>query len=121
MIEQLKNFPENVLAFVCEGRVTKEDYKSALIPAVESALSKAGKLRLYYETAADFAGLETGAIWEDFRVGVEHITRWERIAVVSDVEWIRHTMQFFGFLMPGTVKLFSRSDAANAREWIVAK
>jgi hypothetical protein len=25
---------------------------------------------------------------EDFKFGMEHITRWERVAVVTDVEWI---------------------------------
>jgi hypothetical protein len=51
---------------------------------------------------------------------MEHLTRWERIAVVTDVEWIEHAVRFFGFLMPATVKLFSRADAAQARQWIKA-
>ncbi len=120
MIEYLKGFPRNVLAFVCKGRVTKVDYDTVLVPAVQSALRTAGKVRLYYETDADFAGLEPGAMWEDFKVGMEHLTRWERVAVVTDVPWIRHTVQFFSFLLPGTTKLYSRSEAAQAREWIAS-
>ena len=72
MIEQLKTFPENVLAFVCRGRVTKADYDSVLIPAVIGALKSQSKVRLYYETAGDFVGIDPGAIWEDFRIGIEH-------------------------------------------------
>jgi SpoIIAA-like len=120
MIEQLKSFPDNVLGFVCKGRVTKADYDAVLVPAVLNALKKQDKVRLYYETAADFAGIAPGAIWEDFKVGMEHLTRWERVAVVTDVEWIKHTMLFFSFLMPGAMKAFSTSEAAQAREWIVA-
>ena len=120
MIERLKGFPDNVLAFVCSGRVTKAEYDMVLVPAVRAALKAHDKLRIYYETAADFRGIAPGAVWEDFKVGMEHLTRWERAAVVTDVNWIKHTMQFFSFLMPGQMKIFPHSEAARAREWIVA-
>ena len=120
MIEHLSNFPDDVLAFVCKGRVTKADYDSVLVPAVVKALEKQKKIRLYYETSADFSGIDPGAMWEDFKVGVEHLTRWERIAVVTDVEWIKQTMRFFSFLMPGATKSFPTSEAAQARAWIIA-
>ncbi len=120
MIEQLKDFPDHVLGFVCHGHVAKADYDSVLVPAVLNALKKPGKVRLYYETAADFTGFEVGAMWEDFKVGIEHFTRWERVAIVSDVEWIKHSIRFFGFLMPGALRSFPTSETRQAREWIVA-
>lgn len=121
MIEHLKDYPDNVLAFACHGHVTKSDYQMVLVPAVKSALEKQGKLRLYYETAPDFGGIAPSAIWEDFKVGIEHLTRWERFAVVTDVEWIKHTVQLFSFLIPVAIKIFPASEAAQAREWINAK
>ena len=120
MIEQLSTFPDNVLAFVGRGQVTKADYDAVLVPAVAKALARHNRVRLYYEIATDFTGIDPGAMWEDFKVGMEHLTRWERIAVVTDVEWIRHTIRLFGFLMPGTVKLFPTSEAARARSWITS-
>jgi hypothetical protein len=119
MIEQLTGFSDNVVAFVCKGRVSKEDYDSVLVPAVTKALKTHGKLRIYYEIAEDFTGIDPGAMWEDFKVGMEHLTRWERMAVVTDVDWIKHTVHIFGFLMPGTLRTFARSEAAAARAWIV--
>jgi hypothetical protein len=91
-----------------------------LVPAVVQALKTHDKVRLYYETASDFVGIDPGAMWEDFKVGMEHLTRWERVAVVTDVEWIKQTMRFFSFLMPGTMKLFPTSEATQAREWIAS-
>ena len=120
MIEHLTSFPDNVLAFVCKGRVTKADYDAVLVPAVVQALKTHDKVRLYYETAGDFAGIDPGAMWEDFKVGMEHLTRWERVAVVTDVEWIKQTIRFFRLLMPGTMKLFPTSEATQAREWIAS-
>lgn len=121
MIEQLKDFPDNALAVVCHGRITKEDYEKVLVPAVVEALKRHDKLRLYYETGKDFDGIDAGAVWQDFMVGMEHFKRWERIAVVTDVEWIKHTMHFFSFVMPAEMKTFSSAQATEARAWIAGK
>jgi SpoIIAA-like len=119
MIEALEGFPANVLAFACKGHVIKRDYKTVLIPAVEKALKQKGKVRLYYQIQSDFSGIDLGAMWDDFKVGMEHLFRWERVAVVTDVDWIRHTFQAFSFVIPCTVKMFRLAETAKAREWIV--
>jgi hypothetical protein len=121
VIEHLSNFPANVLAFRCGGRVTKSEYDSVLTPTVVKALETSKKIRVYYETSADFEGIEAGAVWEDFRLGAEHLPQWERFAIVTDVGWIPQTMRLFSFLMPGVMRFYSTSDAAKARDWIVAE
>ena len=120
MIEHLKSFPGNVVGFVCHGHVTRPDYATVLIPAVEKALKEHDKVRLYYETAPDFAGIEPSAVWEDTKVGMSHLLRWERVAVVTDEEWIKHTMKFFSFMIPGELRVFPTTEAAAARTWIAA-
>lgn len=119
MIEALTGFPDHVAAFLCSGRVTRREYDTILIPTVMKALESYPKLRLYYETTPDFT-IDPGALWEDFRFGMEHLTRWERFAVVTDVEWIRHALSAFGFLLPGRLEVFERSQADKARKWIIA-
>ncbi len=120
MIEHLSNFPDDVLAFVCKGQVTKADFDTVLIPAVVDALRRHPKVRLYYETAPDFTGIDAGAMWEDFAVGMEHITRWDRVAVVTDVEWLEQATRLFSVILPGGVRIFPRSETAAARTWIAA-
>jgi hypothetical protein len=120
MIAQLEEFPPGLLAFVGKGRITGRDYRDVLVPAVEEALQQSEKLRLYYRLDSDFAGFEPDAMWQDFKVGVEHLTRWERVAVVTDVGWITQAVNAFRFLMPARVKTFALSEADTARDWIVA-
>ncbi|HVZ54844.1 MAG TPA: STAS/SEC14 domain-containing protein [Pseudolabrys sp.] len=119
MIDRIGGFPDNVLAFLCKGRVTKTDYDTVLVPAVLEALKTRDKLRLYYQIDADFTGFDPGAMWEDFKVGMEHLSRWERIALVSDVEWIKQMMRLFGFMVPAAIRSFPLAQAAEARAWIV--
>jgi hypothetical protein len=120
MIERVPGLPDNVVGFVAKGRVTKKDYDEALTPVVEQAVKRHAKIRCYYELGTEFTGMDAGAFWEDFKVGVGHLTRWEKVAVVTDVDWIRHAVSVFRFLMPGEVKLFPTDKAAEARSWIAA-
>lgn len=120
MIELLAGFPENVVAAVATGRVTKADYEERLIPAIERALGRYPKIRMYYQLGADFSGLDPGAAWDDFMVGMEHLTRWERIAVVTDFEWLRLAFRTFGLLMPGNARVFATSEGDDARAWIAS-
>jgi len=64
--------------------------------------------------------MDAGAAWEDFKLGIGHLARWERVAVVTDVDWIRVAMNFFRFLLPGEMRVFATSRASEARRWIAA-
>ena len=119
MIENIEGFPDNVVALIAKGQVTKKDYEQLVIPKVETALKRHDKIRLYYELGSQFSGIDPGAVWEDLKVGVEHLTRWERMAVVTDVDWIRHMVNVFRFLMPGQMRVFATAQTSEARAWIV--
>jgi SpoIIAA-like len=120
MIEPISALPENVVGFVAEGDVTAEDYEQRLVPAIERALASHDKIRLLYVLGSDFTGYSGRAIWDDGKVGMQHLTRWERIAVVSDQQWIRHSVNVFGYLIPGEVKAFELADQDAATAWVTA-
>ncbi len=120
MIEIMKNFPDNVIALSCQGQVTKQDYDETFVPAILNALKRHDKIRLLYTTSADFSGYDPGAIWEDLKIGMEHPTRWERVAVVTDVDWIIQMMRLLSFLVPCPTKLFPTAEFAKAHAWIIS-
>jgi hypothetical protein len=119
IIERLSGFPKTVLAFACKGQVTTRDYETVMIPTVEDSLKQQGNVRLYYQIDPGFSGIEPGAIWDDCTVGIGNLLRWERIAVVTDVKWIRYTFCAFSFVIPCQVKLFRANETAEAQSWIV--
>lgn len=118
MIERITGLPDNVLGFEAKGELSSDDYEKVLIPAIDQALERNDKLRLLYVLGGDFDGMSAGAMWDDTRVGFSHITRWEKIAVVSDKDWLRHSVDIFGYLMPGEVKAFTTAEASAARAWV---
>lgn len=120
MIESLEGFPSNVVAIRASGQVSQQDYDSVLTPKVEAALAAHKKVRVYYEVSSDFVGFEPGAMWADFKMGMGHITSWDKVAVVTDVPWLRYATDFFRFMMPAEVKVFGLADAEAAKTWVSA-
>ena len=119
-IQMIPGLPDNVVGLIAKGEVHAEDYKDVIDPAVEEALAKHDKIRLLYVLGADLTGYSGGAAWQDGKLGMGHLTKWEKMAVVSDHDWIRHTVNLFGYMIPGKVKVFTVAEEADASEWITA-
>ena len=118
MIEVIIDLPDRVLGLKARGEVTADDYRSTVVPAIEEKLTRFGKVRLLYVLGKDFEGYSGRAAWEDAKVGMKHLTSFERIAVVTDVDWVERTVKAFGFAFPGEVRVFDDDDLEEARHWI---
>jgi hypothetical protein len=118
MLERIRDLPENVLGFSAKGTVTADDYETVIIPAVEAMFAQEGKVRFLYHLGEDFNGFEAAAMWDDAKLGLKHFSGWERVAVVSDVEWVRWAVKVFGLAMPGHVRVFQNRDLAEAQRWV---
>lgn len=120
MIERMTDLPERILGFKASGEVTADDYKQVLVPALEEKLNEHRKVRLLYVIGDGFTGYTGGASWEDAKVGMKHLTSFERTAIVTNVDWIEKMVKALGFAMPGEVRVFDDDDLEEARAWICA-
>ncbi len=118
MVEPIPDLPDNVLGFTAKGTVTASDYESTIIPAVEAHFAQQGKVRFLYHLGKDFTGFEAAAAWDDTKLGLKHLGGWERLALVSDVEWVRAGVRVFGLAMPGHVRVFHDRELAEATQWV---
>lgn len=118
MIELIPGLPENVVGVEAVGEVSAEDYEKVLIPAAEAALAKHGKARLLYVIGERFERISAGAVWEDTKLGLEHLRGWELMAVVTDVEWIGHALRAVGWMIPAKIRIFPTSERAAAEAWV---
>ena len=118
MIESIPHLPGHVIGFTASGKVTGSDYESTIIPTVEEALKSHLEINLIYHLGPDFTGFDAAAVWDDTKLGLSHITSWNRIAVVTDVSWIGTGVRTAGFLMPCEVKLYPNKELQNALDWV---
>ena len=121
MVERVSDLPAGVLGFRASGKITREEYAGMMEP-IYATLERGEKLNIYFEVAEDFDGLALGALWEDMKaagsVGLKHRSAWQRMALVTDKDWIRHGAAAFGPLAPGELRLFDPDDIARAKAWI---
>jgi hypothetical protein len=115
MIQELSDLPEGVIGFEASGKIRAEDYRDVVLPALERAAAT-GEVR-FVMVMRDFDGMSGGAVWQDLKVGIEHLRAWKRIAVVTDITWIRDLTSLFGWMTPGEVKTFRIAELAEASEW----
>ena len=120
MLELLSDLPDRIVGVKAKGEVTAQDYQATLVPAVEERLARHKRLRLLYVLGEEFTGFTGAAAWEDAKIGMRHFASFERIAVISDAEWIQHMVKAFGFVIPGEVRIYSQSGFDEARSWITS-
>lgn len=119
MLERLAGFPDHVVALAAKGKVTKLDYEQVLGPEVARAFKSKNKVNFYYELGPEFEGLDAGAAWEDFKEAVRHFGGWEKMAVVTDKEWIKRLVSGLGAIMPGQVRAFPYGEKLLAKAWVI--
>ncbi|MGB8623509.1 MAG: STAS/SEC14 domain-containing protein [Paracoccaceae bacterium] len=116
--EILDGFPADVVAISAKGHITRKDYEDVLIPLVEERIRKEGKIKLLYVIDKGFEGFSAGAAWDDTKLGLLHMGDFSRIAVVTDVEWIRMGMKVFAPMIRCQVHLFGSDEMKAAKAWI---
>jgi len=116
VIELVGGLPKNVVGITVRGRLTVQDCRDVLMPAMRKSLKYHDKIRLYYELSSRFPG----AAWDDLDLGLEHFSRCERVAIVTDTGWVRHTVKAVRFLIPSEIRVFSTIEAEEGRAWITA-
>lgn len=118
MITEIKDLPDGVVGFKATGQITHEDYNTIVTPAVKGAFEKHEKVSLYYEIDMGYTGFDLGAGWDDLSLGVNYMTRWERVAFVTDISWMSQMTKAFSFLMPAMVQTYSIADKDKAIVWL---
>ncbi|SIO29616.1 STAS/SEC14 domain-containing protein [Vannielia litorea] len=114
----LPDYPPDVLAVSGQGTIDAAAYEEVLRPALEERLRRHDHVRLFYLLGEDFAGFTTGAAISDARLGMSHLHDFARIAVVTDVGWIRHGVSLFAPLISAPVRCFELAQLGAARAWI---
>src|SRR4051812_7506355 len=109
MLRILGNMPPGTVGVEATGKVTDEDYRTVLAPALEDG-SQDRSLRLLYVLGDELDGHTPGAAWEDTKLWTKHLRDWKRVAIVSDEDWLENAMKAFSWLMPGEVRVFETDE-----------
>jgi SpoIIAA-like len=123
MGEVIQDMPPGTLGFRVSGHLTREDYVEVLVPPLRKAVEAGERLRVLYAIGPELH-MEPGALLEDLKLeldlGVKHRDAWERIAVVTDLDWLWRAFGLFSWMVPGEMRLFHEADLEQAKTWLAA-
>lgn len=119
MIEVLPDMPAGVTGIRVSGRLSGQDMRE-FQPTMRSMLD-GDELRIVEVIAADYEGFGPGGLVEDMKMGfgalLHHHSAFKRIAVVSDKEWVAHTLHAFAWMVPGELAIFGLDELDRAKRW----
>ena len=122
MIERIEEVPAGVVGLRASGKLTRDDYKNLMEPALKEAIDT-GEARVLF-VLPDYDGLEAKAVFEDIKTGlgveIAHRGAWKKLAVVTGVDWIAKAMQLFAWAMPGELEVYEMDELDKAKEWVAA-
>ena len=122
MVERIDDMPTGVIGLRASGKLTKDDYRNVLEPALKEA-TDSGEARVLF-VLPEFDGLEPGAWIEDVKTGVRtEITNrsaWKKLAFVSGVDWVSKSTRMFAWAMPGELAVYGMDELEEAKSWVAA-
>src|SRR5262245_51159685 len=121
MAEVLPDMPAGTLGFRISGKLTREDYVEVLVPPLRRAVKEGTRLRVLYAIGPELH-MEPGALWQDMKLeidlGIRNRDAWERIAVVTDLDWLWRAFGLFSWMVPGEMRMFHERELAQAKAWL---
>lgn len=117
MIHYLDNLPANMVGFKASGEVTEADFTDTVMPKVKELIDKTGTLNYMLVLDTSIKNFTAGAWFKDAIMGIKHLTKWNRAAIVTDVDGIRTFTAIFSVIMPGEFRGFEHQDIQAAIDW----
>ena len=120
-VELIEGLPDDTVGISVRGVIDAEDYAEKIVPAIEAALARHAKIKILYRIGPEFESFTAGALWSDTRLGTANLTRFSKVALVTDIPWMRGAVRVFAPIMPAEVRVFGDKELDAAKAWIAAE
>ena len=118
MLRAMTDMPAGTIGFEAVGEVEDDDWERAVEPVLRDEIAAGRKVRLLYLLGSQARDVEGDAMTADAGFRARHATSFERVAVVSDEDWMRPALKALSFLLPGKAKGFHVRDLDAAKTWL---
>jgi hypothetical protein len=118
MITIMQETEGKTLVVQATGSLTNQDYEKILIPSLNQLIEKFEKIRLVFYLAENFTGIELGAVWDDAVFGLQHRHNFEKIAIVSDKQWVEWATKIGSYFLDGQVAFYTPTEFKDAVAWV---
>jgi hypothetical protein len=117
VLRAMEDLPAGVIGVEAVEEVTASDYAEVLVPMIDAGTVDGRKVRLLY-VLDDDVEMTAGGAWADTKLGISHLASFERIAVVTDTDWLEKAIKALGWMVPGEVRVFDDDNRDDAVKWL---
>jgi hypothetical protein len=118
MLRRMTDMPAGTIGFEAVGEVEDDDWEETVEPVLRKEIAEGRDLRLLYLVGVAAGDVEGDAVKKDTGFRARHATSFERVAVVSDEDWVRPALRALSVLLPGKAKGFHVRDLDSAKTWL---
>jgi len=118
MLKKMRDMPIGTVGFEAIGKVEDDDFEDVVEPVLRAEIAAGRKIRLLYLLGPELREYEGDTLAEEMKFAARHPTQYERVAVVSDEDWLRPALRVLSVLVPGQLRAFPVARLAAAREWL---
>lgn len=118
MLRPMTDMPAGTIGFEAVGEVEDDDWEQAVEPVLRREIADGRKVRLLYLLGPKARDVEGDAMRADTGFRARHATSFDRVAVVSDEDWMRPALRALSFLLPGKARGFRVRELAAAKTWL---
>lgn len=121
MLRYINDLPPHVIGIHAAGEVSKDDYEKVFVPRLEELIARQGEINYLLILETNVGNFTAGAWWDDFKIGLKHFKKWNKIAVVTDQKGVEWFTDAFTLFIPGKSKGFPMAELDAAIAWISEK
>ena len=118
MLRRMDEMPAGTIGFEAIGEVEDDDWEQAVEPILRAEIADGRKIRLLYLLGPQAREVEGEAMTADTGFRARYATSFDRVAVVSDEDWMRPAMRALSFMLPGKARAFPVHELAAAKSWL---
>jgi hypothetical protein len=118
MLRAMSEMPPGTIGFEARGEVEDDDWEHIVEPVLRREIADGHKVKLLYVLGAQAREVEGDAMSADIEFRARHASSFERVAVVSDEDWMRPALRALSFLMPGKARGFRVKELDQAKAWL---
>lgn len=117
MITAIEQLPPGLIGFRASGTVTQTDFENVVVPRVDAAVKAHGELNYLLVLETSVKNFTLGAWLTDAAMGLRHLLKWNRAAIVTDEQAVKTFTAGFSALVPGEFKAFAHHNLQDAIDW----
>jgi hypothetical protein len=120
MLRRMTDMPVGTIGFEAVGDVEDDEWEDTVEPLLRQVIAEGQKVRLLYALGPRTREVEGDAMKADTAFRARHASSFERVAVVSDEDWMRPALSALSFMLPGKAKGFRTREIEDAKAWLAA-